>query len=56
MAKFSRFDSRNKKRGKHKHESQERDLKIKHINKPSKYKIDAKLYNEKTFTQEQKAL
>lgn len=56
MAKFSRFDSRNKKRDKHKYESQERDIRIKHVEKPSKYKIDAKLYNKKTFTQEQKAL
>jgi hypothetical protein len=33
MAKFSRFDSRNKKSGKHKQQSQERDFKIKNVQK-----------------------
>jgi len=31
MAKYSRFDPRNKKRGKHKNESLERDLRIREV-------------------------
>lgn len=31
MAKYSRFDSRNKKRGKHKSESIEKDLRIREV-------------------------
>lgn len=31
MAKYSRFDSRNKKRGKHKSQSIEKDIKIKEV-------------------------
>jgi hypothetical protein len=55
MAKFGRFDSRNKKRGKHKQQSQDRDFKIKNVNKTSKYKLNAKIYDEKNYIQEQEA-
>lgn len=56
MAKFSRFDSRNKKRGKHKSQSQDRDFKIKQLTKSTKYKINAKIYDETNYQEEQKAL
>jgi len=55
MAKFSRFDTRNKKRGKHKYQSQERDIKIKKYEKQSRLKINAKLYDEKIIFQNQEA-
>jgi hypothetical protein len=53
MAKYSRFDSRNKKRGKHKTESisQEKDFKIKSPKK-NRLKMNAKIYNEKIQTLE----
>lgn len=32
MAKYSRFDSRNKKRGKHKSQSMDKDIRIREVN------------------------
>lgn len=56
MAKFSRFDSRNKKRGKHKSQSLERDLRIRKQTSVKKIKFNAKLYNETYVTQEQEII
>jgi len=36
MAKFSRFDPRNKKRGKHKNQSLEKDLRIREVDEYSR--------------------
>lgn len=38
MAKFTRFDSRNKKRGKHKNESQNKDLRLRETKKEQMFK------------------
>lgn len=47
MAKFSRYDSRNKKQNRNKFRSQERDIKIRHVVKvKSKYNTDWTQYNE----------
>jgi hypothetical protein len=56
MAKFTRFDSRNKKKGKHKSYSrEEKDFRIKHVDTKRRIKIgiqDVKDYEQYTDSSE----
>ena len=48
MAKYSRFDPRNKKRGKHKSESLEKDLRIREVQDyESKRMLNEVMYDDK---------
>ena len=49
MAKYSRFDSRNKKRGKHKSESIEKDLRIREVSSNTN---NRKMLNEVMYDDE----
>jgi hypothetical protein len=47
MAKYSRFDSRNKKRGKHKSQSIEKDIRIKEVvEKDQKQLLNEVMYDD----------
>jgi hypothetical protein len=47
MAKYSRFDPRNKKRGKHKNESLEKDLRIREVQDyESKHMLNEVMYDD----------
>lgn len=55
MAKYSRYDSRNKKNGKHKNQSIDRDIRIKNLEKSKKIKMNVKEYYDKISLQDQEA-
>ena len=47
MAKYSRFDSRNKKRGKHKSQSIDKDFRIKEVNdRDSRQMLNEVMYDD----------
>lgn len=47
MAKYSRFDSRNKKRGKHKSQSMDKDIRIREVNdRDSRQMLNEVMYDD----------